>query len=193
MKEKGYQIEYIEITGRPHHEVIEQLASCDFVVDQVYSDTPLAGFAAEAAWFGKPAVVGGYYAEYIQKDYALEDIPPSLFCHPDKIMAAIEQLIKDENYRVELGKKAQEFVRTRWTSKEVAKRYMKIIENNIPTNWIFDPYNVYYLQGYGFPEDKSKEIIRTLIEKFGVESLCIADKPKLEQKYIEYAFNSKNG
>jgi len=190
IRDRGYKIEYIELTGKPHSEVIEQLQSCDFVVDQVFAG-PLGGFSTEAAWFGKPAVIGGYYAEYIQDDYSPEDIPPCLFCHPDKIMDAIERLIRDENYRLELGKSAQEFVRTRWTPEEIAKCYLKIIESNIPVNWFFDPHDVYYLQGYGLPEDKSKEIIRAMVKKYGVKSLCLSDKPKLEQRFIEYAFDSK--
>ena len=50
---KGYRIEFIEITGQPFIGVLEQLSQCDFVVDQLYSDTPMAGFAREAAFFGK--------------------------------------------------------------------------------------------------------------------------------------------
>src|SRR5262249_21215420 len=55
-----YPLEYVELQGRPNREVLEELARCDLVVDQVYNDTAMAGLATEAAAFGKPAVVGGY-------------------------------------------------------------------------------------------------------------------------------------
>lgn len=187
--QKGYSIEFVEITGKPHCEVITEIQSCDFVVDQVYSDTPMAGFATEAAWFRKPAVVGGYYAEYIKNDLPPEDIPPSLYCHPDEIGNAIQRLIVDENYREELGREAQNFVRTRWTPEQVARRYLQMIQGSIPEEFMFDPNLIRYVQGGGMPESQSKEIIRNMIEHYGIESLCLSDKPKLEQRFMEYAYD----
>ena len=188
--QKGYNINFVEITGKPHTEVIKELQECDFVVDQVYSDTPMAGFATEAAWFGKPAVVGGYYGEYILNDYSQEHIPPSLYCHPDEITSAIERLIVDEEYRLELGRMAQGFVRTKWTPELVARRYLEIIEGTVPKEFMFDPNNIRYVQGGGMPEYRSKEIIRTMIGQYGIESLCLSDKPELEQKFREYAYEA---
>lgn len=188
--QKGYNINFVEITGKPHTEVIKELQECDFVVDQVYSDTPMAGFATEAAWFGKPAVVGGYYGEYIQNDYHQEHIPPSLYCHPDEITSAIERLIVDEEYRLELGRIAQGFVRTKWTPELVARRYLEIIEGTVPKEFMFDPNNIRYVQGGGMPEYRSKEIIRTMIGQYGIESLCLSDKPGLEQRFRDYAYEA---
>lgn len=189
LKQKGYKINYVEITGKPHDEVIKALQDCDFVVDQVYSDTPMAGFATEAAWFGKSAVVGGYYAEYIKNELALKDIPPSMFCHPDEITSAIERLIVDEEYRLELGKRAQCFVRTKKTPEQVARYYLQMIEGTIPEEYMFDPNTIRYVQGYGMPESQSKEIIRNMIEQYGIESLYLSDKPELEQRFREYAYD----
>jgi len=187
LKQKGYDIDYVEITGRPHHEVIEELQRCDFVVDQVYGGA-MGGFATEAAYFAKPNVTGGYYADYIHNDYHPEHIPPSLYCHPGNLTSAIERLIVDEEYRLELGKRAQDFVRTRWTPEQVAKRYLQIIEGTIPEEYIFDPNTIRYVQGYGMPESQSKEIIHSMIERYGIGSLCLSDKPELEQRFQEYAY-----
>jgi hypothetical protein len=192
LKKKGYNIDFVEITGRPHQEVIEELQKCDFVVDQVYSDTPMAGFATEAAWFGKPAIVGGYYADYIHNDCAREHIPPSLFCHPDEITTAIERLIVDKEFRLALGQKAQEFVRTQRTPKQVARRYLQLIEGIIPDEFMFDPSTIRYVQGSGVPESKSREIIRGMIEQYGIESLCLANKPELERLFMCYAYDENH-
>jgi len=189
LKKKGYTINYVEITGKPHDEVIKALQDCDFVVDQAYSDTPMAGFATEAAWFGKPAVVGGYYADYIHNDCAQENIPPSLFCHPDEITTAIERLIVDKEFRLALGQKAQNFVRTERTPEQVARRYLQMIEGTIPEDLMFDPNLIGYVQGGGMPEFQSKEIIRNMIEQYGIGSLCLSDKPELEQRFREYAYD----
>jgi len=50
----------------PNHAVLEELGKCDFVIDQAFADYGMAGFATEAAWFGKTAVVGGYQSELWQ-------------------------------------------------------------------------------------------------------------------------------
>ena len=50
---RGHKIDFIEIRGRPNSDVIAALWSSDLVVDQVYSDQPLASFAAEAASLGE--------------------------------------------------------------------------------------------------------------------------------------------
>ena len=41
-------------------EVIEALRNCDFVVDQVYYDVAISYVATEAAFLGKPSVIGSY-------------------------------------------------------------------------------------------------------------------------------------
>ena len=189
LKKKGHNINFIEITGKSHYEVIKNLQNCDFIIDQVYSDLPLPGFATEAAWFGKPAVIGGYYEKFIHNDCLPEHIPPSLYCPPDRVESAIELLISDEKYRLKLGREAQEFVKIRWTPERVAKHYLQIIEGTIPDKYMFDPNTICYVQGYGMRESQSKEIIRDMIEQFGIESLCLSDKPELERLFREYAYD----
>ena len=49
---KDGKIKFIEITGRPNQEVLELISTCDFVIDQLYSDMAMVGFATEAAFFG---------------------------------------------------------------------------------------------------------------------------------------------
>ena len=187
LKEKGHQIDYVEITGRPNREVLEELERCDFVVDEIYSDTPMAVFATEAAFAGKPTIVGGYYARDIIKDVPVACIPPSLFCHPDDLERSIEKMVTDKTYREELGKKAFEFVRTHWSAKMVAARYMQLIKDDIPKEWFYDPYQIRYLHGCGLSEEKARRIIRGFITVAGPGALCLRDKPELVQLFIQFA------
>lgn len=149
LKEKGYEIDYIKILNKSNAEVIEEIKQCDFVVDQKYSDTPLAGFATEAAFFGKPSIVGSYYCSEIHKDLEQKDIPPSIFCLPEKLEENIEKLIKDSNYRYQKGKEIREFVVENWNSKEVASKYLRIIKGEIPKEWFYSPHNITYIHGVG--------------------------------------------
>ncbi len=187
LKTKGYFIEFILLQGRSNDDVLEEIRRCDLVVDQLYSDTPMAGFAAEAAFFGKPAVVGGYGLEYLKTFVQAEIWPPSQVCHPDEIEQAIEFLIVNPQERVDLGKKAQSFVRKMCSPIEVAKRYLRLIEGDIPTEWWLDPRSVTYLEGAGQPIERTCENIRNLIENYGVECLQLKHRPELEQAFLKVA------
>ena len=49
LREEGCDLEFVELRNVTHAQVVTELERCDFVVDQLYSDTPMAGFATEAA------------------------------------------------------------------------------------------------------------------------------------------------
>lgn len=187
LKARGYSIEFILIHGRPFSEVLEEIQKCDFVVDQVYSDTPMAGFAKEAAWFGKCAVVGGYGLEQLRQFVADEMWPPSEICHPQEVENSIERLIVDVDYRNRLGRDAQEFVRSRWSAREVAKRYLRLINKDIPDTWWFDPDIVVYTQGAGQSEAESQQKIAGLVERYGVASLQLSRRPELEKAFLRFS------
>lgn len=185
IKKKGYNIDYIELIRKPNNKILEELRKCDFVVDEVYSDSPLAGLATEAAFLGKPTIVGGYYSDYVMKDYEAKYIPPSLFCHPDKLEESIEKLIKQEKYRKYLGARAQSFVQRNWRPKKVAERFIRILTGNIPMDWNYDPREIKYLNGYGLSEKRLKKILQSIIRKKGIKALGLSDKPELERLFYE--------
>lgn len=186
LRAKGLAIDYVEVTGKPNHEVLAELAHCDFVVDQLYSDLLLSGFATEAAFFGKPAVVGGYGLEAAQKNYPGGKPPPAHICHPDEIQCAIEKLVVDRDYRLQLGKEAREFVQTQWAPVKVAERYLRLIRGDIPAEWVCSPQDVKYLHGYGFTEQKVKHLVGGFIRQGGKECLQLSDKPELERSFLEF-------
>jgi hypothetical protein len=188
LRSKGYSIDFIRLQGKPHREVIAQIQHCDFVVDQVYSDTPLASFALEAAWFGKPSVVGGYRLEELKAFFPEGMWPPSKICHPDGLETAIEDLIVNRHARLQLGQEAMRFAREKWCAQEVAKRFLRLIEGDIPTDWWVDPHHVVYLEGVGQSIDQSQKNIRLLIEKFGIGSLQLSQKSALENTFKTFAY-----
>ncbi|MCX5829558.1 MAG: hypothetical protein NTV58_16425 [Deltaproteobacteria bacterium] len=186
LRTKGHSIELVLIKNMPNVQVLQELEKCDFIIDQLYSDTPMAGFASEAAHFGKPAVIGGYFCDQIRDYYSEKDVPPSLFVHPDKIEEAIERLIIDVDYRLDLGKMAYEFVRSRWRPEHVAARYLQLINGDIPEEWWCDPKDIRYLHGM-LPEWRTREMVRGLVEHYGAEALQLDDKPCLEKAFLEFA------
>lgn len=190
LKSKGYNIDYIEIVGKPNDMVLSEIDKSDFIVDQIYSDTPMAGFATEAAFAGKPAIVGGYGWEEMENIYAPDQIPPSYRCLPDGLESAIEKLISDKSLRLSLGKEAKNFVEKQWSAKEVAKRFLMLIDGNAPSDWIYYPENIRYIHGAGLPDHEVKRNLRSIITTMGKEALQLSDKPELERMFMEFASSS---
>ncbi len=187
LKMKGYAIDFVLIHGRSYQEVLEEIKHCDFVVDQLFCDTPMAGFAAESAWLGKAAVVGGYGLDRLLTYIPEEMLPPSLTCHPDEIEQSIEFLIVNPEARVELGAKAQNFVRQMWSPTEVARRYLLLVKGDVPPEWWLDPRTVTYLEGAGQPIERTCENIRNLVTQYGVESLQLGHRPELERAFLNFS------
>jgi hypothetical protein len=190
LQERGYNIDYIEITGRPNAEVLEELELCDFIIDEIYSDTPMAVFATEAAFAGKPAVVGSYYADAIGQDLDEGLTPPSAFCHPRDLERTIVDLIENPERRKELGAKAKDFVLHRWAATKVAERYLAVIDGPIPSHWYHDPRRIRYIHGCGLPEEKARRLLRRFTSIGGIGALCVADKPDLQDLLVRFGNGS---
>lgn len=191
LRRKGHAIELVKIQGMPNEIVLQELARCDFIVDQLYADTPLAAFATEAAFFGKPAVVGGYFADAIEQCLGSTNIPPSLFVAPDDLEIAIERLVVDSAFRLQLGEQARQFVLSRWSLTGVAGRYVQLLNDDVPGQWWCDPAEVRYLSGCGLPQGRSRKLVALLLEHFGAGALQVQDKPGLERALVEFARVSK--
>ncbi|HET8776307.1 MAG TPA: hypothetical protein VFN76_01480, partial [Candidatus Limnocylindria bacterium] len=186
-REAGANVELEIITGRPNREVLTAIAASDFVIDQVYSDSPLAGFAAEAAAFGRPAIVGGYAWDELERVTRPEVMPPSHVCRPDDLADAIVTLAGDHVYRRALGERAGRYVTERWSPAAVAGRFLTLLADEAPESWWFDPARVEYTHGMGMSERAAAESIRAVVETSGAAGLGVSDKPELERRLVEFA------
>lgn len=187
VRNRGHQLDLVEISGRPYSEVLVELARCDFVVDQLYSDTPMATFAAEAAHFGKPAIVCGYGADAFRCMLPSDATPPTLYCLPDELESAVERLAVDSDYRSQLGEQARRFVQVRWNRKEVAARLLRVLAGDYPESWLFDPRDIRYCHGYGLSPENARDRIAKVIAWGGVDAMRLHDKPDLEKRLCEFA------
>lgn len=185
LREEGHIIDYVELVRRPHAEVITALQECDLVVDEVYSDTPMAVFSAEAASFGKPTLVTGYYADVVGFEFRSELIPPSMFCLPDDLLVSLRRLVTDRGFRNDLGRRALEYVQARWTARDVAQRYLRIFERDVPSDWMVDPAALGYLSGWGMSDNLRRQAIAAIVSQAGAEALCLTDRPDLETVLVE--------
>jgi hypothetical protein len=188
LKEKGHKINFVKLVGKPNSEVMKALSSCDFIIDELYSDVIMAGFAGEAASFSKPAIIGMYEYDKIKASIPEPQmIPPVLSCLPDEIESAIEKLIIDKDYRIFLGKQARKFIEEQWNPETVAKNFILLAKDEIPDNWWFDPNKITRLHGWGISEEKLKHSLHAILKSFGTSALQLSNNPDLEKAFVSYA------
>lgn len=177
----GYEVDYRVIAGRPNTEVLAALDECDLVVDQVYSDTPLAGFATEAAWRGRGTVVAGYALNELEAHIPRGMVPPSITCLPQDLTRTLAALLDDPDRFRDIGDLAQRFVMEAWNSPVVAERYLRVLREEIPSDWWVDPNDVTYVHGMGMSDTQVKKVVDNLISLEGTGALKLHDRPDLLQ------------
>ena len=182
---KGHDLTFVKIVGRPPQDVLDAVADCDFVVDELFSDTPMAAFATEAAAMGKPAVVGMHDVETLRSTVGPELFAPALVCHPDGLDEAIEKLVVDAAYRRELGAQAREYVRTHLNPQVVALRFLRLAAGDFPSDWQFVPSSVRYLYGWGLTTSRLREVVTAVVAHGGLDALCLSDKPEILRAFYE--------
>jgi glycosyltransferase involved in cell wall biosynthesis len=187
LRAAGQPLELVELRGVPNETVRAEIREADFVIDQIYSDAPMVGFATEAAIAGRPAIVGGYAWPDLGAIYPGAAMPPVEACHPDDLAEAVLRLATDAAYRAALGERARAFVATAWAPEAIAARYLSLIRGEVRVEWLFDPRTLRYVRGVGLTEERAREILRAVIARGGREALQLADKPELEQAFVDFA------
>jgi hypothetical protein len=147
----------------------------------------MAVFAAEAAFYGKPAIVGSYYSKSINQDIDPQHIPPSCFIHPNEAKEAVRKLVLDRAFREDLGRSAQTFVLSRWSARRVASRYLRLLDGTAPPDWFYSPQKIEYLHGCGLTDGGARHLINKFIRLGGKQSLCLSDKIDLQNRFIAFS------
>lgn len=184
---EGLPLELRFVTGVPHGQVLHEITQADFVVDQLYSDVPLAGFAAEASAFGKAAVVGGYGWDLFPGFMAPGEMPPTVWVHPDRLEEALRNLALDAVARDAAGADARTFLRTNWSETAFAERFARLVVGEVPDDWWFRPESVRYAHGLGMEETEARRLIGALIERSGPSALAVDHLPGLDERLTAFA------
>ncbi len=192
LRAEGLDIDLIELVGRPNQDVLDELAACDFVIDQLYSDTPMAGLAMEAAAFGKPSVVGGYGFDVLRPLVPADMWPPSAICHPAQLKETVRRLAEDADYRLRLGEEARRFVAEKW-GRNTAARWATLIEGRAPDDWFYDPASVCYTFGCGIERHVLARSLGAYLKLFGRKGLFLEHRPDIERAIIDLATKSEAG
>lgn len=187
LQARGVALELVTIEGRPNAEVMQALRDCDLAIDQLYSDTPMAAFATEAASVGRAVLVGGHNAGRVDAESAGLAMPPTRFVHPDALERALEVLAVERSERDLLAAQGHAFVARHWSPPAVAARLLRVLHGDVPAHWWREPAQVRHLHGCGLDECTARERVRMLVDRFGPGALQLDDKPELRDAFVAFA------
>jgi hypothetical protein len=175
----GLKIEYIEVTGVPHAEVIDNIRHCDIVIDELYSDMHGAALAMEALMLGRPVLVCGFGEAQLNIFTPPDFRAPSVFSRPECFQENLVRLIKDPALRRLLGLRGGEYAKKCIVPRSVAGNLLKVIEGQAPDDWFFDPRDIRYVDGIGAPAEAIRAQVRRYVLEQGISALCLDDKADL--------------
>lgn len=186
LTDAGMRIHYAELQSATNDRVRDALLDADLVIDQLYSDTPMAVLASEAAAAGKAAVVGSLDWDTILADGHPESIPPTVRCTPETFEATLRELVKSTARQQSAGRQAREFVRARWRPEHVAERYLSLIQGRTPSRWLRTPAAVRYASGAGLSRERLSANLRLMANRSS-DPFGVGDKPQLEARLLDLA------
>lgn len=173
------EIRYRELFNVPNAEVLRLLERADLVIDQLFSDLYLAGFATEAASCGVPSVTGSYAINELRIMIPSDCQPPSLLTHPSQIESELTKILSDRSSFSELGQANLNFAREEWSIWRVAGRWLSIVVGDYPGNWHFRPEEFHYVYGSGLPESELAAIAKEGMRRFGKSFFCLEHRPDI--------------
>lgn len=171
LEAEGMPVEYREVVGVPHGQMLHEIALCDLAIDQLWSDTPLAGFAAEAAALGKPVIVGGYGWDRLRRWLEPEEFPPTVAIHPDQLAETVRELVADPERRERLGRLGREFLLHQWSPEACLERWARLLRGEAPEDWWVRPEQIDYVHGMGLSKSEIREIARATAPRLDLKSL----------------------
>lgn len=168
------EINYVELSGVPHAEVMDAMNKASLVVDWLWSDIPMAVVGTEAASLGTATVISGYawpqWDNWEQKNPGRR--PPALYATPETIQDVIERSFLDAENTKKIGKAAREFVSTVWAPSRVAATFVAAVLNELPSEGYLHPDDVTYPWGAGVAQEDVRRMVGDLTSTYGVDSLC---------------------
>jgi hypothetical protein len=186
LRERGLDIDYVELAGVSNAAVLREIDRADVVIDECYSDLPLGGLGVEAALLGKPVVVGGYFAERLREHLPPEDVPPSVFVPPEDVEGAVRELVEGPEKRRELGEKLRIFVTQKWSGEAVGQRYLRVLRGTAPGEWFFDPSELDYFLGWGVSHDEARQNVTRLVERHSAHALQLDHDARLRERMLAF-------
>lgn len=187
LKEKGLNIDYVEVENQSNVIALSIMSTADIVVDELYSDSIGATVSSEAAILSKPSINGSYGIDELRRFLPRDTVLPTFLIEPEQIQDALEILICDSTRREELGQSARKFVLARNTQKAVAERLLQIAVGAAPEAWYFDPNDIEYVYGVAGSKEEVRQAVASILKAGGASALQLDDKPRLRDAIVKFS------
>lgn len=172
--QKFSDVEYRELSGVSHSEIVDAMAAADLIIDQLWSDIPMAMVGTEAAALGKPTIISGYgwpqWEEWARRN-GEASMPPVIRATPSTLKSVVENAIANKKATAQVGLNAKEFVEKVWSPTAVAAKYLSVIAGKSSERWALSPEEVSYLWGAGVSQENVLRMVNALMKSGGSREL----------------------
>jgi hypothetical protein len=180
VRSEGLDVDYLEITGRPNAEVQGLLRTADLVVDQLYSDYVLPGFASEAARAGVAVLVFGYAAGLVESAAQRTAGPTEHYAHPTELLPRLRRYLVDAMQRAEVADSLHDFVTSgHWSPAAIGERWERILMGTVDADWFDQPGEIVYPFGCAVSAEDAAAFLRRYLDRYGVAALELDHHPAL--------------
>jgi hypothetical protein len=187
LQDRGIGVELVTLTGRPNSEVVDAIRAADAVVDELYSDTPLAGLASEAAGLGRPVITFGYAKAFLAADLTRLGIPHEHYLRPEDLTAGLERVITDREWRETIAHAAHDYVANECRPIDVARRLHRLIDDGPPEGWMVDPVGIEFVEGWGAPREETRTALNRYLRALGPWALFLPSAGRAESALRGFA------
>lgn len=185
----GQEFEVRIVERVRHDQSIREIADCDLVVDQVYSDSATGVLASEASVLGKPVVVASKDQAWLTEVLG-PDLPETYFIETSMLGQELTKLIEDASVRGRAASRAAQYFQDRWNPTDVAKKYLEVLFGESP----LEPYTAARLTaargGFASPEFLRK-VVSSYIKEYGHTALQLDGNPELRDSVVEEFFEAR--
>lgn len=184
LRARGADFSYRELSDVPNAVVRQALREADLLIDQCYSDTTMAGLAAEAAEVGTGAVAASLDVAELRRVVPASGWPPTVLVASHELRDTIAGLVRDAAAVATLGQAAQSFVSSTWERRAVAERYLTMLGRSTPSAWMVDPGTVQYVLGCGLTAAQVSQRVSAVCRARGPHGLALDHNQGLAERMV---------
>lgn len=161
---KSDHIEYNQYSGLKNNEVYKILNESNILIDDLYSDSWGGTISSEAAAHGVIPVIGIVNLKNL-RCFPKEIIPPYYLVQSDKFEKELTKLIFNKKLIFDFQKKCLDFSHNYNNPKNLGKRLLKIVNNEIQSSHYCNPLEINWVNNVAGNKKESQDKIKILFKK----------------------------
>ena len=186
----GIEINYLELTGVEHNDVLNAIKESDLIIDQLYSDILIPSITKEAGYLGKPVLLAGYFMDIYKHPVFSNHIPPLYHCEPENIEEKLTSILYNLNDLKKQGLFMQKYFSEHFNALLVAKRLISLTDKGIFESLALCPTDFNYIYGCGYNKREVLHVIKNYIIHNGIDSLYLNHNLTIKDKIVNSVKNA---